>query len=292
MIKKILIIGMCILFVTTIIVTYNIIDNRLPSGKLIVMNEAINKDKLDGISIINLRTNKTNIISQVGRYSCMDYCEKRNSVYAVSQEDSGESEIFEISLDNKETQTVKLRVNEDDTRKYEYLKCVPNRNAISYSDNGNIYFYDFDTEKESILISDCHDYSWNKNGTKIIYGNLKDMFIHEFDLTLKKDINLKINGYSPQYSSDEKFINFFKYRGNVSYPCVRRVSDGYEWIYKNNDVWEICISKDASKLLMRQTSFKWFGGSYPELIVWDYKKNKVKKLHITYRSNSQYLLIE
>lgn len=296
--KKTLIIVICsvlpiIIFIaTTVIIVNKIYSSSLPDGKLLVMNSAIYSEPFEGLSIIDLKSNKTRLISSTGRYSLMDYCKKRNSIFAVSAKNSEIDipQIYEINLDSKKTIPVKLKISEGEQRQYEYLKCVPNKNAISYSSNGEIYIYDFDTEDESVLINDDGEHSWNKSGTKVLYVSSADFLIHEYNLVTKKDTNLKIDGYAPQYSSDEKFITFF----NSKTACVRRISDGFEWVYsKKCYVGEMHFCQDSSRLIMFETTNQSFcGAPYPQLICWDYKADKVKKLDLSYSYNTQFLLID
>lgn len=125
-----------------------------------------------------------------------------------------------------------------------------------------------------------------------LYGNKKDMLIHEYSLATKKDRNLEIDGYAPQYSPDEKYLVFDKYKGSSTYPCVMRISDGYEWIYENSNVWQMQFSKDASKLLFCEPNNNSFDQSIQQIVFWDYKNEKVKRLQIVYRSNSPFLLFK
>lgn len=289
----IIILVSCIVFTLILTFGYIYLSDFYPKSKIIVINNSINHDVTnEGISIIDLSNHKLDTISTLNKYDYIDYCRKRNSIYAVRKDKNRKiAQIFEINLINKKTTLLDIRLSNSAVRNFNNIKCVPNKNAVSYSDKGGIYIYDLDSKNESVVIGGEGEHSWNSNGTKILYCSTRDYMIHEFEVNKRIDKNLNINGYEPQYSIDEKYITYKRNEGNESFPCVSQLSTEREWVYKKAGI-QCSFFKDTSKILIREFNNSTVNPRNQQLVLWDFRNNKSIKLPILYNDYGSFVLID
>lgn len=130
--------------------------------------------------------------------------------------------IIEYDLESKKVETI--RDEKINYKHYYYIKYVPNSNKISYTIDDVLYIFDRDTGKETRVMKDLvyEDYSWDKNGEKLIYSYKGEVFL--YDLNIMETTYL-FPGSSPIYSNNNEYIAY-RYGDELK---IHELKIGTEW---------------------------------------------------------------
>jgi WD40 repeat protein len=166
------------------------------------------------------------------------------------------------------------------SRSLRHLKYVPNSTKISYVANRKIHTFDTATNTEEYITQAMSDdYDWDKQGTKLVYGD--DHTIYMLDINTKEQ-TLLFKGRAPVFSNNNEYIAYQAPNGDL---LVHELKTKKEWKCGEigGQVYRFIFSPDDKYLLYGIQNHNLAFFSF-EMFVVDFKsgdKSKLLKGHNT-----------
>jgi hypothetical protein len=229
------------------------------NGELLILNPTNKVMDKDTVSIYNIISKKT--ISFGEKYCDWPVFNKdKNKLLVIN--DSG---ILEYDCNN-------FNSNYIFQGKYiEHVCYIPGKENISFIQNNKLYTYDIVAKEKKYILDVDNGYSWNKDGSKLIY--CKDGKIYTYELSTQNNTYFT-DGINPQYSNNSQLLCYKKhYKGSKQMLVIKELNSNKQWEYKTNGIASFRFSPDDRFIALEESKTKNFFTSW-DLIVWNFQIDK------------------
>ena len=246
------------------------VDKDKLSGEFIISGNLLS-DEPHGIYLYFPQEDDLELLSKgyFGMYNVgIEYNNDKTRILA-DKYINGETYIIEYDIVNKE----EIEIVKDETinnRYIDYLKYVPNSRKISYVEDGKLYVYDMNTGKEAVIITDkvYGDYSWDKEGEKLIYTADKKVYLYNIKT---KESTFLFKGHSPVFSNNNEYIAY-RYGGEL---IIHELETGEEWnLGEIKRISQHKFSPDDKYIAYSEQYSGIVNNPYFKIYVEDYKNGK------------------
>ena len=223
-----------------------------------------------GIMIYLPSTKRFSHVAQSRGFSDLSFSENKKKIMGVSTNNT----IFEYDIETNNMTLVYKGSNEDAS--YDYLKYVPKSDLISFCSYPNLCIYNQRTKEiKKILPHIWGEYSWTKDGKKLLYSISGRGTIYSLDIENNKSTLYSKEGFSPQLSRSNNYIAFMTKNGEI---IVKEIKTSRKWSYKGLELIYYKFSPDDKYLaIIEVVPSKTFMCGI-NLTVWDFRNNKKNTL--------------
>lgn len=183
-----------------------------------IQNIFPNSDGFRGIITYDISTQETVEVLSCSRI--YDMLGENNYTFTGNIQMNSTKDIFVFSCGGK---MFRYSLNEDklevlfDTSSNHY-KLSADGKYLYFSENSNLYFYDFIRGKKEVLLEGVYNFAISKDESIIAYENRKEKSIYLYDLDTQENkeiIQLKHSGSQMYISENNGYLLFTDYKGSI-----------------------------------------------------------------------------
>lgn len=251
----------------------------------LVLDYSVRSSEKKGLEIYNLETNKIENILSDKSCSYSDYSLERNKFVVVIETD-GFDKIYEYDPTTNELEL--LIDNKSEFTIFTNVRFAPHKDAISYQMDGKLFLYDL-AKKDKTFIANCYgSYSWEDSGNfllldKITVSDDSEYSQNKFEIikydTQTSDFEVLNEGMNPEISKSNRFIAYSNNDKGKNDILIEDVLTGEEWgIDDRNHIYSYRFSPDERYLAYSRENNSSFSNTLYDVIIWDFKKGKTKRI--------------